>query len=57
MQQQQRGLPIGGHLLAAFVELLVLRREFESVWPLSLSGLLTARYRDNFFVVLLSEKK
>ena len=48
---QDKGLPIGGHLSAAFVELVALRRELECDWPVSLRGLPTARYRDNFFVV------
>ena len=46
---QRQGLPIGGHLSAAYVELLALKREYEvSLWPASVAGMLTARYRDNF---------
>ena len=47
--RQRKGLPIGGHLSAAYVELVALQREYQCVWPPSLSGLPTARYRDNFF--------
>lgn len=53
--QQQRGLAIGGHLSAAYVELVALKRELQCVWPLSLSGI-TSRYRDNFFVVVKEER-
>ena len=50
---QRQGLPIGGHLSAAYVELLALKREYEvSLWPASVAGMLTARYRDNFFVAV-----
>ena len=52
---QHRGLPIGGHLSAAYVELVALQRELQCPWPSSLEGLPTARYRDNFFVVLREE--
>jgi hypothetical protein len=48
--QQVAGLPMGGHLSAALVELVALRRELEQCWPVELGGLPTARYRDNFFV-------
>ena len=54
--QQRKGLPIGGHLSAAYVELVALRREFECEWPSSLSGLPTARYRDNFFMAVREER-
>jgi len=54
--QQVRGLPIGGHLSAAFVELVALSREYRCEWPPSLSGLPTARYRDNFFVASPAER-
>ena len=47
--QQRKGLPIGGHLSASLVELVALFREYQP-WPVCLDGLLTARYRDNFFV-------
>ena len=49
--QQRKGLPIGGHLSAVFVELVALRREFEA-WPPLLLNCPTTRYRDNVFVVL-----
>ena len=52
--QQRKGLPIGGHLSAVFVELVALRREFEA-WPPLLLNCPTTRYRDNFFVVLQQE--
>jgi hypothetical protein len=52
---QRTGLPIGGHLSAAYVELVALRRELQCTWPPSLVGLPTARYRDNFFVALREE--
>ena len=48
--QQVRGLPIGGHFSAALVELVALHRELTIPWPARLTGLPTARYRDNFFV-------
>jgi hypothetical protein len=54
--QQREGLPIGGHLSAAYVELVALQRELQQSWPASLSGLYTARYRDNFFVVVPAER-
>ena len=53
--QQRKGLPIGGHLSAAYVELVALRRECECPWPTMLVNTPTARYRDNFFVVLPGE--
>ena len=53
--QQRKGLPIGGHLSAAFVELVALRREYECSWPLMLLNCPSTRYRDNFFVVLQIE--
>ena len=53
--QQQKGLPIGGHLSAAYVELVALWREYECCWPAMLINVPTARYRDNFFVVLPDE--
>ena len=48
--QQHRGLPIGGHLSAALVELVALWREFTCPWPSALQGRASARYRDNLFV-------
>ena len=53
--QQQIGLPIGGHLSAAFVELVALRREYCCAWPSMMLHVPTARYRDNFFIVLPEE--
>ena len=50
--EQVRGLPIGGHLSAALVELVALWREYCCPWPASLEGRLTARYRDNYVVAL-----
>ena len=50
--EQHRGLPIGGHLSAALVELVALWRELTEPWPVGLAGLPTARYRDNYFVGL-----
>ena len=52
MLAQWKDLPIGGHLSAAYVELVALRRELQCEWPSALTGLPTARYRDNFFVVM-----
>ena len=50
---QRKGLPIGGHLSAAYVELVALKREYEvSAWPCSMAGLPTARHGDNFFVAV-----
>ena len=49
---QRKGLPIGGHLSAAYVELVALQRELQCQWPSTLHGLPTSRYRDNFFVVV-----
>ena len=53
--QQRKGLPIGGHLSAAYVELVALRREYECTWPPMLVNTPTARYRDNVFVILPGE--
>ena len=50
--QQEKGLPIGGHLSAALVELVALSRELSQPWPSLLAGTITMRYRDNFFVAL-----
>ena len=35
---QRKGLPIGGHLSAANVELVALRRELQCEWPSALTG-------------------
>ena len=53
--QQHRGLPIGGHLSAALVELVALWREYTCNWPIALRDRATARYRDNFFVSMCSD--
>ena len=53
--QQRMGLPIGGHLSAAFVELVALRREYCCALPSMMLNVPTARYRDNFFIVLPDE--
>ena len=53
--EQVKGLPIGGHLSAALVELVALYREYSQPWPTVLGPHLTARYRDNFFVAVTSE--
>ena len=53
--KQRKGLPIGGHLSAAYVKLVALRREYECAWPPMLLNAPTARYWDNFFVVLPDE--
>ena len=53
--QQRNGLPIGGHLSAAFAELVALRHEYECSWPQALLCGPTTRYRDNFFIVLQVE--
>ena len=50
--RQVLGLPIGGHLSAALVELVALFRERTQPWPLFLQVFPTMRYRDNFFVAL-----
>ena len=52
--QQDKGLPIGGHLSAALVELVALFRELTMPWPslLQSTTMTTMRYRDNFFVAL-----
>ena len=49
---QNKGLPIGGHLSAALVELVALHREFMQPWPALLEATMPMRYRDNFFVAL-----
>ena len=51
---QEKGLPIGGHLSAALVELVALYREMLQPWPQELLPALTARYRDNFFAAVTS---
>ena len=48
--QQDKGLPIGGHLSAALVELVALYREYTVQWPITLNDKFSMRYRDNFFV-------
>ena len=48
--QQDKGLPIGGHLSAALVELVALYREYTQPWPPLLEATISMRYRDNFFV-------
>ena len=50
--QQHCGLPIGGHLSAALVELVALWREYTCEWPAALQHRASARYRDNFFVTM-----
>ena len=50
--QQEKGLPIGGHLSAALVELVALHREMTQPSPARLVGTMTARYRDNFLSLL-----
>ena len=50
--EQTKGLPIGGHLSAALVELVALYRELSQPWPLLLEATMTMRYRDNFFVAM-----
>jgi hypothetical protein len=50
--QQVGGLPMGGHLSAAMVELVALHREYLRPWPNRLLGMPTSRYRDNFFALL-----
>ena len=54
--RQATGLPIGGHLSAALVELVALHRGHTQSWPPMLSGLPSCRYRDNFFVAVTSAK-
>jgi hypothetical protein len=49
---QVKGLPIGGHLSAALVELVALYREHTVEWPTVLNTSLTSRYRDNYFLAL-----
>ena len=51
---QEKGLPIGGLLSAAIVELVALYREMLQPWPQELLPALTARYRDNFFAAVTS---
>ena len=50
--RQALGLPIGGHLSAALVELVALFREHTAPWPNVLANQLSCRYRDNFFVAV-----
>ena len=50
--KQVAGLPMGGHLPAAMVELVALHREFLRPWPGRLLGFPTFRYWDNFFAML-----
>ena len=51
--RQTKGLPIGGHLSAALVELVTLFREHTAdPWPSTLSQDPSCRYRDNFFVAV-----
>ena len=50
--RQVRGLPMGGHLSAALVELVALYRELNRPWPPALQLRPTARYRDNLFTTL-----
>ena len=50
--QQNKGLPIGGHLSAALVELVSLHRELVQPWPPLLRAATTMRYREIFFVAL-----
>ena len=52
--RQAIGLPIGGNLSAALVELVALHREHTQPWPSMLSGQLSCRYRDNFFAAVPS---
>ena len=52
--KQEKGLPIGGHLSAALVELVALHRELLQPNPACLSNTLSARYRDNFFLAISS---
>ena len=53
--EQVRGLPIGGHLSAAMVELVALQREFVVEWLPMLQSVTTSRYRDNCFIVIEKE--
>ena len=50
--KQEKGLPIGGHLSAALVELVALHRELLQPNPACLSNTLSARYRDNYFLAI-----
>ena len=52
--RQHKGLPIGGHLSAALVELVALYREATQPRPSLFSSVLTARYRDNYFCHCIS---
>ena len=54
--QQDKGLPIGGHLSAALVELVALYREYTQPWPSTLEAAISMRYRDNFFVGMRSNR-
>ena len=56
VMQQRKGLPIGRHLSAGYAELVALRREFLCEWPSAMSGFPTARYSDNFFVAVKTER-
>ena len=53
--EQVRGLPIGGHLSAAMVELVALQRKFVVEWLPMLQSVTTSRYRDNCFIVIEKE--
>ena len=53
--RQDKGLPIGGHVSAALVELVALYRELLQSFPTSLCTSITARYRDNFFAAINSD--
>ena len=55
--RQDKGLPIGGHLSAALVELVALFRELEQPWPYMLRASLTCRYRDNFFIAASKDSR
>ena len=54
--RQALGLPIGGHLSAALVELVALHREHTQPWPEVLGQSLSCRYRDNFFVAVAASE-
>ena len=53
--KQHTGLPIGGHLSAALVELAALYRELLQPRPTSFGCNITARYRDNYFSALTND--
>ena len=53
--RQDKGLPIGGHLSAALVELVALYREMTQPRPSFLCGNISSRYRDNFFAAITSD--